>query len=325
MMSVMTRAPSPGRLWLGMMSFGDSRWAPWVRGIEAARPVFRKAMDLGIHAFDTANFYSDGESERILGALLAEHGVRHQVRVATKVGMPALNGRGLSGQEIRRQVEGSLSRLGIDCIDLYQTHTWDSGVSIGETLEALESLAVAGKIRAYGCSNLDAAQLRQAIDAAKSGSLRGFSTAQLQLNLLYIEELIQTIPLCRQAGISVLAYSPLARGRLAGARAGCAASALREATDAKAQRLYGAPLPEELEAALTRACQASGASRAEVAMAWVLAQPGVDSLIVGALDAGELDTAIEASRLALPSGHLAALSGAAPRRALLRVPIPGAD
>ncbi|MGD9942039.1 MAG: aldo/keto reductase [Burkholderiaceae bacterium] len=312
--------PARGRLWLGMMSFGDSGWAQWVRGIDAARPIFRRAIELGIDGFDTANFYSDGESERILGRLLAEHGVRDRVRIATKVGMPAMGGRGLAAAEIRRQVDGSLQRLGIDRIDLYQIHTWDFETPIDETLAALDALVDAGKIGAYGCSNLDAGQLRRSADAAAAAGLRGFATAQLQLNLLYVEELASTVPLCRTLGISVLGYSPLARGRLAGAAHG--AGAVREATDAKAQRLYGAPLPAALDAALAHACSESGASRAEVAMAWALAQTGVGGLIIGALDPAELDVAVRASRLSLASAVLAGLGAAAPRREFLRVPIP---
>ncbi|AZG07018.1 aldo/keto reductase [Pigmentiphaga sp. H8] len=311
--------PRMSRLCLGMMSYGDPAWAPWVVGLDTARALFRQGLENGIECFDTANYYSDGESERILGRLVREHGGRHRLTLATKVGLPVADGRGLSAAQIARQAEASLRRLDTDYIDLYQVHSWDETVPIEETLGALEALVDAGKIRAYGCSNLDHSQIAQAARAASLLGARGYASAQLQLNLLYQEELRATLPACAEHGLDILAYSPLARGYLADAAAGDAEAAARLSTDAKGQRLYGGPRGARVRAEQLRIAAELGAEPAAVALAWVLAQPGVRSVIVGASRSSHLDAALRGRDLRLPTQALDRLAAAYEPRDYLRV------
>lgn len=311
--------PRMSRLCLGMMSYGDPAWAPWVVGQDAARVLFRQCLENGITCFDTANYYSDGESERILGRLVREHGGRHELTLATKVGLPVADGRGLSAAQTARQAEASLRRLETDYIDLYQVHSWDDAVPVEETLGALEALVDAGKIRAYGCSNLDHLQIGQAARAAAALGARGYASAQLQLNLLYQEELRATVPACARHGLHIMAYSPLARGYLAGPAAGDAEAAARLASDAKGQRLYGGPRGARVRAEQLRIAADLGAEPAAVALAWVLAQPGVRSVIVGASQSSHLDVALRGRDLRLPAQALDRLAAAYEPRDYLRV------
>ncbi|GAA5233688.1 aldo/keto reductase [Verticiella sediminum] len=303
------------RLCLGMMSFGATAWAPWVLDLAQAREVFCAALGHGVNFFDTSNSYSDGESERMLGRLVREHAARENVVLASKVGLPTLGGIGLAPAEIRRQLEGTLRRLHTDYLDLYQIHTWDEQVPIADTLGALEALRERGLIRAYGCSNLDAAQLAQA--AAAGG--RGFASAQLQINLLYREELVETVPWCRAHDVGVLAYSPLARGRLLGQAQ--ADNAVRLSTDAKGDRLYGAA-GGQMPARLAALAAQLGMTPAQLALAWVLAQPGVDGLIVGAMSPAQLAEAAEALARLPDATALAALDEGYRPREFLRVRLP---
>src|SRR2546427_6639539 len=209
------------RLALGCMSYGDPGWRPWILGEEAARPHFRRALDLGINFFDTADMYSKGGSEEVTGRLLGEMAGRHDYVLATKVFFPVEKGpnrSGLSRKHILAACDDSLRRLGTDFIDLYQVHRWDPVTPFEETLSALDALVRAGKVRYLGASSMAAWQLAKALCLADGRGLTRFVSMQDHHNPAYREEERETIPLCLEEGLGLLPSSPLAPGLLAGSR-----------------------------------------------------------------------------------------------------------
>ncbi len=296
------------RICLGCMSYGDpSRGKTgWSLSEEDARPFYKQALDAGINFFDTANRYSAGTSEEITGRALLDYASRDDVVIATKVHgvmRPGPNGGGLSRKAIMTEIDNSLRRLGTDYVDLYQIHRWDYEAPIEETLEALHDVVKAGKARYLGASSMYAWQFSKALHLANSHSLTPFVSMQDQYNLLYREEERETIPLCRDEGIGVIPWSPLARGRLARP---WGVETPRSEVDEFGRTLYGEddrPVVDEVN----RIAANRGIPPAQVALAWMLAKPGIVAPIVGATKRRHLEDAVAALGVRLSDDEVAAL------------------
>ena len=300
------------RLALGCMSYGDPAWRPWVLPEEAARPFFRRALEAGINLFDTADMYSLGVSEEVTGRLLREMGRREELVVATKVHFPmgpGPNMGGLSRKHVVQACEASLRRLGVETIDLYQVHRFDPATPIDETLEALDLLARQGKVRYLGASSGEAWRFQKALATSDRRGLARFVSMQNHYNLLYREEEREMLPLCREEGIGVLPWSPLARGLLAGTRAHPAdrEATPRAASDDYARQLYDHPSDADVIEATRSIAAARGVPMARVALAWLLSRPGVTAPIVGATKPVHLEEALAAVDLTLAAEEVAAL------------------
>jgi aryl-alcohol dehydrogenase-like predicted oxidoreductase len=297
------------------MTFGspDRGNHAWTLDEETSRPIIRKALELGINFLDTANIYSDGTSEEIVGRAVRDFAVsRDEVVIATKVCQPMRpgpNGRGLSRRAIMAEIDHSLRRLGMDHVDLYQIHRWDYGTPIEETMEALHDVVKAGKARYIGASSMYAWQFARANFCARLNGWTEFVSMQNYLNLLYREEEREMLPLCREFGIGVIPWSPLARGRLT--RAWDETSARAE-TDEYGKTLYAATAEADRRVVETVAdvAAARGVPRAQVALAWVAQKPGVTSPIIGASKLGHLDDAVAALGLRLTAAEIATLEAA---------------
>ena len=299
------------RLCLGCMTYGEpDRGAhTWTLGEAASRPFFRKALDLGINFFDTADVYSAGSSEEIVGRMLLEYARRGEVVIATKVNQRmhrGPNGKGLSRKAIFAAIDASLKRLGTDFVDLYQIHRWDPTVPIEETLDALNDVVRSGKALHIGASSMFAWQFAKALHVSETRGWARFATMQNYVNLLYREEEREMLPLCKAEGIGVMPWSPLARGRLT--RDWDAASARAE-TDEFGRTLY-ALTPEadrKVAEALAAVATRLGRPRAQVALAWLLAKSEVTAPIVGATRLEQLDDAVAAVTLKLGPEDIAEL------------------
>ena len=299
------------RLCLGCMSYGEPKRGShlWTLGEAQSRPFLRRALDLGFNFFDTANVYSDGSSEQIVGRALTEYAPRDAVVIATKVNgrmHPGPNGAGLSRKAIFSQIDASLKRLGTDHVDLYQIHRWDAKTPIEETMEALHDVVKAGKARYIGASSMYAWQFAKALSVAERHGWTRFVSMQNYVNLLYREEEREMLPLCRSEGIGVIPWSPLARGRLT--RDWDAHSARAE-TDEFGRTLYGktADADRRVVEALAAVATRLGLPRAQVALAWVLQQPGISAPIVGATRLEQLDDAVAALSVKLSAEDIAEL------------------
>ncbi len=299
------------RVCLGCMSYGVPERGPhpWTLPEGAARPLIERALELGINFFDTANVYSDGTSEEIVGRALRDLARREEVVVATKVHgrmRQGPNGAGLSRKAILSEIDASLRRLGMDYVDLYQIHRWDYGTPIEETMEALHDVVKSGKARYIGASSMFAWQFARAIQVADRHGWTRFVSMQDYLNLLYREEEREMLPLCRAEGIGVIPWSPLARGRLA--RDWDQASA-RSETDEFGKTLYAATAEADraVHARLTQVAARRGVPRAQVALAWVLQKEPVVAPIVGATRMQHLDDAVAALSLKLATDEIADL------------------
>jgi aryl-alcohol dehydrogenase-like predicted oxidoreductase len=299
------------RLCLGCMSYGEPARGshPWSLPEAQSRPFFRKALDLGINFFDTANVYSDGTSEEFVGRALLEYAKRDDVVIATKVHgrmRPGPNGAGLSRKAILSEIDHSLERLGTDYVDLYQIHRWDYAVPIEETLEALHDVVKAGKARYIGASSMFAWQFAQSLAVSERHGWTRFATMQPYVNLLYREEEREMLPLCAAEGIGVIPWSPLARGRLT--RDWDAQSARAE-TDEFGRTLYAktGDADRKVVEALTAVAAARGVPRAHVALAWVLQKPVITAPIIGATKLSQLDDAVAALALKLTPDEIKAL------------------
>lgn len=299
------------RLCLGCMSYGvpERGTHPWSMGEESSRPFIRRALDLGINFFDTANVYSDGTSEQIVGRALADFARREEVVIATKVHgrmRKGPNGAGLSRKAIMTEIDASLRRLGTDYVDLYQIHRWDYTTPIEETLEALHDVVKAGKARYIGASSMHAWQFAKALFTSDRNGWTRFATMQNYLNLLYREEEREMLPLCRDQGIGVIPWSPMARGRLT--RDWDQTSARTE-TDEFGRTLYAntGEADRKVVDAVAAVARARGAPRARVALAWVLQKAGVTAPIIGVTRLEQFDDAIAALSLTLSDEEIAAL------------------
>jgi aryl-alcohol dehydrogenase-like predicted oxidoreductase len=297
------------RICLGCMSYGNPKWRPWILTEDAARPFFRRAIELGINFFDTADMYSLGVSEEITGRLLREYGRMDEVVVATKVFFAmrgeAPNMVGLSRKHIVQGCEASLARLGVDTIDLYQVHRFDPETPLEETVEALDSLVRQGKVRYVGASSTYGWKLMKALAIADRRGLARFVSMQNHYNLLYREEEREMMPLCREEGIGVIPWSPLARGHLA--RPAGSGDTPRASTDSYTPQLYDHPGDGDVIAANGRVAAARGVSPAETALAWLLSRPGVTAPIVGTTKLEHLEAAARAVELTLTAEEIAAL------------------
>ena len=298
------------RICLGCMTYGepDRGNHTWTLSEEQSRPLIRKALDLGINFFDTANVYSLGSSEEIVGRALKEFAERDEIVLATKVHgrmRPGPNGGGLSRKAILHEIDASLQRLGTDYVDLYQIHRWDYETPIEETLEALADVVRAGKARYIGASSMYAWQFAQALYLADMHGWPRFVTMQNHLNLLYREEEREMLPLCEDQGVGVLPWSPLARGRLT---RDWDESTERTRTDEFGKTLYGhEDSDRRVVEAVGALAEKRGVPRAQIALAWLLAKPVVTAPIIGASKASHLDDAVAALDLELSPDEIAAL------------------
>jgi aryl-alcohol dehydrogenase-like predicted oxidoreductase len=293
------------RICLGCMSYGNAELGShrWVLDEDSARPFFAKAIDLGINFFDTANVYSGGASEGILGRALADLARREEVVIATKVHgrmREDVNGAGLSRKAILAEIDASLTRLGVDYVDLYQIHRWDNETPIEETLGALHDVVKAGKARYIGASSMPAWKFAKALYLAERHGLTRFVSMQNHYNLLYREEEREMMDLCRSEGIAVIPWSPLARGRLARPWRDEPVTPRAE-TDQFGKTLYGrsAEADRNVVERVEQVAAKRGAPQAQVALAWLLAQPGVTAPIVGATKPHHLEDAVAALALDL--------------------------
>lgn len=296
---------------LGCMTFGvpERGTHPWTLTEDDSRPIIRRAIELGINFFDTANMYSDGTSEEIVGRALKEYARREEVVIATKVYYPMGKGPnqgGLSRKAIMTEVDASLRRLGTDYIDLYQIHRWDYATQIEETLEALHDVVKAGKVRYLGASSMHAWQFAKALYTADLHGWTRFSTMQNHLNLLYREEEREMLPLCADQGIGILPWSPLARGRLT---RDWSEASKRSDTDKVLHNLYASTedADRRVADAVRQLAEARGVPRAQVALAWVAQKAGVTAPIIGASKLSHLEDAVAALGLQLTADEIAQL------------------
>jgi len=312
-----TRLGSTGvtvsRLCLGMMTYGAKSWREWVLTEEESRPLIKKAIDLGFNFFDTADVYSLGVSEEITGRMLKELGPsRDRVVIATKVHSVMgddPNQRGLSRKHIMHAIDDSLRRLGTDYVDLYQIHRFDRATPIEETLEALTDVVKAGKALYIGASSMFAWQFHKMLATSDKLGLSRFVTMQNHYNLVYREEEREMIPLCLEEGVGLIPWSPLARGFLAGnRRRQDRGETSRARTDAFAHEMYYSDDDFTVVDRVSEIARKRGVPNAQVALAWLLAQPGVTAPIVGASKAGHLDDAVKALELKLDADELKALA-----------------
>ena len=314
------------RLALGMMTYGAKSWREWVLEWDEAEPILRRAFEAGINFLDTADVYSLGASEDITGRAVKEFaGSRDEVVIATKVFNPMsdeLNDRGLSRKHILASIDRSLKRLGTDYVDLYQIHRFDKNTPIEETVEALNDVVRAGKALYVGASSMYAWQFLKMLQAQEKHGFARFVTMQNHYNLVYREEEREMIPLCAAEGIGLIPWSPLARGFLAGNRKANEdkkqAETTRARTDDFAHSLYYRDSDFTVVHRLTEIAQARGVKNAQVALAWMLAKPGVSAPIIGA------SKPISAGRCARRHGDQAGRRrDQAPGRAVRAAPHPG--
>ncbi|GFZ30782.1 oxidoreductase [Clostridium zeae] len=299
------------RLCLGCMSFGvpERGIAPWSLNEENSRPIIKRAIDLGINFFDTANVYSDGTSEEIVGRALKDYAKRDEIVLATKVYFrmhEGPNGAGLSRKAIMNEIDNSLSRLGTDYVDLYQIHRWDYNTPIEETMEALNDVVKAGKARYIGASSMHAWQFQKALHIADKNGWTRFVTMQNLLNLLYREEEREMLPLCKEEKIGLIPWSPLAKGRLT---RDWNEKTERSSNDEVGEKFF--PTSNEADRKVVervaQLAQKRGVSRAQIALAWVLQKEPVTSPIIGSTKVSHLEDAVAALSVKLTAEEIAFL------------------
>jgi 1-deoxyxylulose-5-phosphate synthase len=299
------------RICLGTMTYGSSGWRDWVLNEPEARPFFKRALELGITFFDTADMYSLGVSEEVTGRALRDFAKRDEVVIATKVFNamgPGPNQRGLSRKHILSGIDGSLKRLGTDYVDLYQIHRWDPETPIEETLEALNDVVRSGKARYIGASSMYAWQLMRALSLSKERGWARFVTMQNHYNLVYREEEREMIPLCADQGLGIIPWSPLARGFLAGNRTQDKAGATtRSRSDEYAHAMYYQADDFAVVEQLKGVAAQVGKTMPQVALAWMLSKPYITAPIVGASRMPHLEQAVEALSISLSPEQSTAL------------------
>lgn len=294
------------RLCLGMMSYGSPEWQRWTLPYEAAEHFVRRGLEAGINIFDTADFYSYGVSEEILGLALKKLTRREDVVICTKVGLPmgkGVNDQGLSRLHILRALDASLRRLRTDHVDIYMIHDEDPRMPIEETIDVMADIVRSGRASYVGFSNLPAWNAAKAVFHGRYVAHAMPRVAQIQYNLCFREDERDLLPLCTSEGLGVMVYSPLARGWLAGNRAGSNAvgerDAVRAEADAKAHALYGSAHDRAILEATRKVAVRHGVSPARIAMAWVLSRPAVSTMLCGVLEDSHLDEALAALDLIL--------------------------
>ena len=285
------------RICLGCMSFGTSEWRDWVLDEEESREILDRAVELGVNFFDTANMYSEGESERVLGNALSEYDRDEQV-VATKVFHPMReddpNSGGLSRKTIEQELENSLDRLEMDAVDLYQIHRWDDHTPIQQTLRALDDAVRRGKVRYLGASSMWAHQFAEALHASDRLGLERFATMQNHYNLVYREEEREMLPLCQKEGIGVIPWSPLARGYLTRPHEDIDATTRGESEEYMYEHPYREGGGPEVNERVRELADEKGVKMAQIALSWLLHKDWVDSPIVGTTSVEHLEDAVEA-------------------------------
>ena len=299
------------RLCLGCMTYGSTAWRDWVLEEEASRPFIKRALELGVNFFDTADMYSVGASEEILGRALKDFARRDEVVIATKLFNPmgpGVNARGLSRKHVMEAIDASLKRLGTDYVDLYQIHRFDYETPIEETVEALSDVVRAGKALYVGASSMWTWQFARMIAVARERGLAEFVSMQNFYNLVYREEEREMMKFCVDQGIAVIPWSPLARGYLAGSGVGETATTVRGRSDAYTRALgLGSRQDEAIRRRVIEVAEKYGVKPAVVALAWVLSKPYVTAPIIGASKPHHLDDAVAALSLKLDARSLARL------------------
>ena len=292
------------QLCFGTMTIGSSKWKPWVLDEADAKPLLKRCLDLGITFFDTANWYSIGESERVVGPTLTSMVPRDQLVLTTKAYYPMSddpNDRGLSRKHLLSSVDASLRRMDIDYIDLLVIHAFDPGTPIEETMEALHDIVRSGKVRYLGASTMFAWQFEQMNHTARKNGWTSFVNMQCQYNLLYREEEREMIPYCRDQGIAVTAFSPLARGWLSGSRK------VRSQTDISFALFHGDALDLEIIARVEAMATEHGVTMAEVALAWLYSREATTCPIIGASSVSQLENNVNALDLELTADEIETL------------------
>jgi len=303
------------RIALGCMSYGSSQWRAWVKDEADARPFFKAALEAGVTFFDTANLYSNGASEEVTGRALRDMAQRDKVVIATKVfyavGGDTPQAQGLSRAQIVKACDDSLRRLGTDYIDLYQTHRWDAATPLDETLEALNALVAAGKVRHIGASSGWAWEMMKALSISERNGWAKFASMQNHYNALYREEEREMMPLCISEGVGVIPWSPLARGILTRPRPATGSvttsDSARSAIDAYSIELYEGTAQWAIVDAVEAVSKMRGVPMAEVALAWLLAKPGVTAPIIGATKLSHLASAVAGVELTLSAEEIASI------------------
>jgi len=299
------------RICLGAMTFGrqTERW-PWALNEEQSRPFIKQALELGINFFDTADMYTFGTSEEVLGSALKDFARREEVVIATKVFHPMSqdpNDCGLSRKHIMSSIDNSLRRLKTDYVDLYQTHRWDYDTPIEETMEALHDVVKAGKARYIGASSMFSWQFAKALYTADLHGWTRFASMQPHYNLVYREEEREMLPLCLDQKIAVIPWSPLARGLLTGNRSKERNETLRAQTDQFGKKLYQSDNDFDIIDRLTEVASGKGLPNAQVALAWMLSKPAITSPIIGASKPGHLEDAVAALSVKLTADEISRL------------------
>jgi aryl-alcohol dehydrogenase-like predicted oxidoreductase len=291
------------RICLGTMTYGSPQWRDWVLPEDASRPIIKRALELGINFFDTADMYSLGASEAVLGRALQDFAIRKDVIVATKVYWPTGDGpndRGLSRKHIMDSIDGSLRRLNTDYVDIYYIHRWDYESPIEETLEALDDLVRVGKVRYLGASSMHAWQFMKALGLADQHGWSRFVAMQNHYNLVHREEEREMMPLCRDEGIGVVPWSPMARGFLAGNRKpGERGVTARDTSDQMAHDYYFKEIDFAILERVVNLAREKGVKPAQIALAWLLHQTGVTAPVIGATTMNHLEEAVEAAGVSL--------------------------
>ena len=303
------------RLCLGMMTYGTPKWRPWILDEDASGPFIKKALDAGINFFDTADMYSLGVSEELTGKLLRKFGVkRENVVVATKVFFNLtddINTGGLSRKHIMDAIDASLTRLGMDYVDLYQTHRWDYDTPIEETMEALHDVVKAGKARYIGASSMYAWQFAKAQHVADINGWTRFTSMQNHYNLVYREEEREMIPLCIDQGVGLIPWSPLARGFLAGNRKrDGGGDTARAKSDDYADEMYFRENDFTIIESVQKIAEKRGVTNAQIALAWMLSKSHITAPIIGASKMEHLNQAIAALDIALSGDEVFSLEKA---------------
>jgi aryl-alcohol dehydrogenase (NADP+) len=299
------------RICLGTMSYGSSLWRNWVLDEQDSRPFFKRALELGINFFDTADMYSHGISEEVTGRSLRDFASREEVVIATKVFYPfgkGPNERGLSRVHILRSIDQSLRRLGVDYVDLYQIHRYDPETPLEETLEALNDVVKSGKARYIGASSMYAWQFTKALYLADLHGWTRFISMQNHYNLIYREEEREMMPLCLEEGVGVIPWSPLARGLLAGSRRPDGyGETIRSQSDEYARRLYHDESDFRVIERVINLANERGVKPAQIALAWLLQKPGVVAPIIGATRMSHLEQAVAALEIELSDEEMKSL------------------
>jgi len=305
------------RISLGAMGFGSPSWRRWVLPEAESRPIIRRALETGINLIDTCDFYSGGASEEVLGAVLWEHVRRDEVVLATKAGNPVgkhPNARGFSRKHLFAALDASLKRLRTDHVDLFQTHIWDPATDLDELACAFADIVRSGKALYVGATTMPAWAFVRTIDIARQLGQAAMCSMQCEYNLCHREAERELVPFCRETGVALIPFSPMARGFLCADRREAQNTTPRHESDDYTTKYYHRPADFAVQEAVVEVARARGVKPAQIALAWVLRQPGVTSPILGATSVAQLDEAIDALSITLSGDEAKKLeAGYAPR------------